>query len=86
MEKACIFDLNSSKKELGYMPVYSNNQMFRETYDWYCENRNDILSGDLDGSQHQSAIKHKILRFLPYFFKESLMNVSNLFVCISGRV
>ena len=61
------FDNELAKKELDFNPIYSNNDMFIESYEWYCKNRELILSGELSGSRHQSAMKQKILKFVPYF-------------------
>ena len=52
-----------------YMGYYANmavNEMFIDSYEWYCKNRQDILSGKLSGSGHKSAMKQKILRLVPY--------------------
>ena len=65
--KSMYFDIENAKKSLNFKPVYSNNEMFEQTYDWYCERRDDILSGRLAGSKHQSAIKQRVLRIVPYF-------------------
>ena len=60
------FDNELAKKELNFNPIYSNVDMFIESYEWYCKNRELILSGELSGSGHQSVMKQKILRFVPY--------------------
>ena len=65
--RSMYFDLEKSKTVLGFKPRYSNNEMFVSTYDWYCENRDDIISGRLEGSKHQSAMKQQILKMVPYF-------------------
>ncbi len=64
--KDMYFDIGVAKKELQFKPIYSNNEMFIESYEWYCKNRGLILSGKLSGSKHQTAIKQKILRVVPY--------------------
>lgn len=65
--RSMYFDPKEAKEALCFQPRYSNDEMFAATYDWYCENRNAIIAGELAGSKHQSAIKQRILRFLPYF-------------------
>ena len=65
--KSMYFDPNEAKKTLGFQPKYSNDEMFSATYDWYCENRKSIISGELAGSKHQSAMKQKVLHAVPYF-------------------
>ena len=65
--RSMYFDIEESKKALDFTPVYSNNEMFESTYDWYCDRRDDIISGKLEGSKHQSAMKQKILQIVPYF-------------------
>jgi hypothetical protein len=64
--KDFYFDTSLAEKELEYTSNYSNNQMFLESYKWYCNNRDAILSGNYYGSIHQSAVKQKILRIVPY--------------------
>ena len=64
--KDMYFDIELAKKELKFKPIYSNNDMFVESYEWYCKNREFILSGKLSGSKHQTALKQKILRIVPY--------------------
>ena len=65
--KSMYFDIQEEKKILDFNPIYSNNQMFEVTYDWYCNRRHDIISGKLDSSKHQSAMKQRILKIVPYF-------------------
>jgi nucleoside-diphosphate-sugar epimerase len=60
------FDNKLAIKELNFNPMYSNNEMFIESYEWYCNNRELVLSGKHSGSRHQSVLKQKILRFVPY--------------------
>ncbi len=65
--KSMYFDTDEAKIALGFKPKYSNDEMFAATYDWYCQNRSAIISGQIVGSKHQSAMKQKILRIVPYF-------------------
>ena len=65
--RSMYFDPEEAKSSLGFEPQYSNDEMFACTYDWYCDNRMAILTGELAGSKHQSAMKQKILQLVPYF-------------------
>jgi len=65
--KSMFFDTEESKLSLGFQPRYSNNEMFIDTYDWYCRHRAEIISGSLAGSKHQSAIKQGLLKIVPFF-------------------
>ncbi len=65
--ESMYFDISKAKKELGFNSEYSNVEMFIQTYDWYVENRNDILDGNISGSKHQSKLKQGILSIVPYF-------------------
>ncbi|MFZ2619451.1 MAG: NAD-dependent epimerase/dehydratase family protein [Alphaproteobacteria bacterium] len=64
--RSMYFDMAETKKSLKFTPTYSNNLMFTETYDWYVQNRDAILSSKLAGSKHQSAMKQHILALVPY--------------------
>lgn len=64
--RSMYFDMAETEASLGFIPKYSNNKMFTETYDWYVANRDAILSGQLAGSKHQSAMKQKVLAMVPY--------------------
>tara|TARA_B100001250_G_scaffold65148_1_gene51613 strand:- start:28141 stop:29169 length:1029 start_codon:yes stop_codon:yes gene_type:complete len=64
--KSMYFDVKHAKEKLKFEPKYSNNEMFLESYKWYCENRDEIISGRLAGSGHKSAMKQKILKLVPY--------------------
>ncbi len=39
----CYFDISIEKKELGWTPKWGNIEMFCQSYDWYCKNREVIL-------------------------------------------
>lgn len=57
------FDISLAKEELGWEPSYSNDEMLIESYDWYVQNRDMILSGETGASPNSSAVKEKALRF-----------------------
>ena len=60
------FDIRPTTESLGFQPEYSNIRLFFESYDWYVENRNEILSGKISGSGHQSKLKKGVLSLIPY--------------------
>lgn len=64
--KNFYFDNSLAKKEINYCPQYSNNMMFLESYNWYSKNRDIIFKKNINGSLHQSPIKQKLLRIVPY--------------------
>ncbi len=61
------FDIKKAKMELSWEPKFSNNEMFKESYDWYCQNRNNILKDVSKGSPHQSLVKEGALSVLKRF-------------------
>lgn len=65
--ESLYFDISKAQRELGFMPRYSQHEMFAESYDWYVAHRSDILSGRLAGSKHQSAVRQGLLRIIPHF-------------------
>lgn len=64
--RSMYFDLNKAQHELDWIPQYSNEEMFIESYKWYLANRNVVLqqSGE---SHHRSAVKQGILKLLGWF-------------------
>ena len=64
--ESLYFDITKARTELGFSPKYSQSEMFAESYDWYVAHREDILSGRLGGSKHQSAVKQGILTVIPH--------------------
>ncbi len=58
--RSFYFDISKAKKELGWNPRYSNQEMLIESYNWYLENRNSILTAPA-GSHHRSVVKQGIL-------------------------
>ncbi len=48
---------------LGWRPRYSNDEMFRESYDWFIANRQQLAASAL-GSPHRSAVRQRLLRWL----------------------
>lgn len=60
--KAFYFDV-SGLLELGWKPKYSNDEMFRESYDWFRSNY-DRLEAKKAGSAHRKPVKEGILWLL----------------------
>jgi len=54
------FDGTRAHEELGWFPRYSNAEMFCESYDWYLEHRDEVLSQH-GASHHRSAVKQGVL-------------------------
>ena len=54
------FDQTRAHEELGWSAQYSNEEMFRESYDWYLEHRDEVLNRK-NASHHRSAVKQGVL-------------------------
>ena len=67
--ESMYFDISTAEKDFGFSPYYSNAEMFKESYDWYLNNRDGIISGRLHGSGHQSKLRQGILSLTPYLLK-----------------
>lgn len=57
--KELWFDLTAAKEELGWSAKYSTDAAFRDSYDWFLQNR-QALSGS-NASHHRSPAKQGIL-------------------------
>lgn len=53
-------DTGKAKNELHWAPQFSNDEMLKQSYDWYAANRNTLHKRS--GSVHQSPLKRGILR------------------------
>jgi len=51
---------------LGWKPKYSNDEMFKESYDWFQKNY-DKLQAEKAGSAHRKPVKEKMLWLLKQF-------------------
>ena len=60
-----FFDVEDSKRELGWQPRWSNEKMIADSYDWYVENREQVLART-GASHHRSPVKLGILKLLEY--------------------
>jgi nucleoside-diphosphate-sugar epimerase len=59
--RSMYFDLTQAKEKLGFQPRYSNDAMFQESYDWYIQHRDALLTQKKQRSTHQSPVKEGIL-------------------------
>ena len=63
--KAFHFDV-SPLRELGWKPRYSNDEMFRESWDWFVQNQGR-LAAESASSPHRSVVKQRLLGLLKRF-------------------
>jgi nucleoside-diphosphate-sugar epimerase len=63
--KALYFDVQPLL-DLGWKPRYSNDEMFRESWDWFVQNK-DRLAAEAAASPHRSMVKQRILGLLKRF-------------------
>lgn len=59
------FDVSKAKEKLGWRSTRSNEEMFRESYDWYVAHRDEVLART-NASHHRSPVKQGVLRLLEY--------------------
>lgn len=62
--KECYFDVEPLL-QMGWKPKYSNAEMLRESYDWYCANARQAMAGSIpggiSGSPHRSPLRQGVL-------------------------
>jgi nucleoside-diphosphate-sugar epimerase len=58
--RSMYFDIGKARRELGWQPKFSNNDMFTQSYDWYLAHRDKILQAR-HASHHRSAVNQGIL-------------------------
>jgi nucleoside-diphosphate-sugar epimerase len=58
--RSMYFDIGRATTALGWRPRYSNDEMIRDSFDWYLAHRDEVLSG-ATGSRHRSAVKQGVL-------------------------
>lgn len=63
--RSLYFDITKAKKELGWHPRFSSNEMFVQSYDWYVKNREQILRSH-GASHHRSAVKQGVLSLVKH--------------------
>jgi nucleoside-diphosphate-sugar epimerase len=59
--RSMYFDVTKAKTLLGWSARFSNEEMFRDSYDWYLAHRDEVLART-SGSHHTSAVKQGVLR------------------------
>lgn len=55
-----FFDISRAQNELKYRPRYSNIEMIIDSYDWYVQNRAEVMS-TRQASHHRSPVKEGVL-------------------------
>lgn len=63
--RSMYFDIEKAKTELDWMPKFSNTEMFRESYQWYIDNREQVYA-EKGLSPHKSAVNQRILGLVKY--------------------
>jgi nucleoside-diphosphate-sugar epimerase len=63
--KSMYFDVTRAKNLLGWSAKYSNEEMFRHSYDWYLAHRDQVLART-SGSPHTSAVRQGVLRLASF--------------------
>lgn len=64
--RSMYFDISRAKRELGWRPRFSNEEMFIQSYDWYIANREKMLE-QRGGSHHRSPVKQGALNLVKWF-------------------
>ena len=65
--RSMYFDSSKIQSDLDWKPKYSNNEMFRDSYDWYLNNLNNIINPKSKRSHHASALHQGILSVVKHF-------------------
>lgn len=61
--KSLYFDVSRAEQALGWTAKFSNAEMISESYDWYLEHRDSVLSQQTR-SHHRGAVKHGALELV----------------------
>jgi nucleoside-diphosphate-sugar epimerase len=59
--RAMYFDLARTKRELGWSARFGNVEMFCDSYDWYLQHRDEVLTRH-GASHHRSPVRQGVLR------------------------
>jgi nucleoside-diphosphate-sugar epimerase len=59
--RSMYFDIERTRRELGWEPTRGNVEMFCESYDWYVAHRDEVLARR-GASHHRSPVKQGVLR------------------------
>ena len=65
--RSMYFDSSRALKELGWMPKYSNREMFIDSYSWYLKNKDALEKSHIVKSHHKSPVKQGILKVVGLF-------------------
>lgn len=65
--RSLYFDISKARADLQWVPRYSNDEMFVESYDWYLANRGAVLATRHVASRHRSAVEQGVLKLLHWF-------------------
>ncbi|MDB1122423.1 NAD-dependent epimerase/dehydratase family protein [Vibrio algarum] len=65
--KSMYFDTTKVETEFSWQAKYSNIEMFIDSYNWYVENREKVLTPDGNASHHRSAVKQGVLNVVKRF-------------------
>jgi nucleoside-diphosphate-sugar epimerase len=65
--RSIYFDISKARTRLGWVPRYSNNEMFVESYEWYLSHRRAVLFAKETTSRHRSAVEQGVLKLLHWF-------------------
>ncbi len=60
--RSLYFDISKIEKDLGFTPKHSTTDMFRQSYDWYINNI-DQISKNINASIHQKPVKELFLSY-----------------------
>jgi nucleoside-diphosphate-sugar epimerase len=65
--RSIYFDISKARTRLEWVPRYSNDEMFIESYEWYLRHRSTVLAATESVSCHRSAMKQGVLKLLHWF-------------------
>jgi hypothetical protein len=63
--KEFYFETESLKK-LGWNPNYGNKKMLIESYNWFLQNKDNVVENDI-GSPHRKRVKELVIKILKWF-------------------
>lgn len=66
--RSMYFDITRARQDLDWAPEYGNVEMFCRAYDWYLENRDEVLAGRA-ASHHRSAVRQGALSVVSLFLE-----------------
>jgi len=59
--RSLYFNIDKAKEELGFLPKYTTNNMFCESYDWFINNYESI-NNSKDASPHRKLTREALLK------------------------